>query len=179
VSLRDLPFAAVTAFLVGCAHSAPVPVVPDSLGYAAVTRDSAVLVFPLAPSTSLVLNIGQPATTVNDYYWSVVIPHAPHAQSVWFMIDEVPNAARTVVSVEQFVTRARLGAFRGAGSGPYVDILDSIPLALTGIAGRPAIVVRGRVAVRRLFDQRPTFVTFVRHTRDQPSATDSVAVAYR
>jgi hypothetical protein len=144
-----------------------------------VTRDSAVLIFPRSPASAFVLNIGQPATTINDYYWSVVIPHTPHFQSVWFMIDEVRDGLRAVVPIEQFVTHARLGAFRGTGNGPYVDVLDSITLMLKAIGGRPAIVVHGRVAVRRLFDQRPTFVTFVRHTRDEPSTIDSVAVAYR
>ena len=179
MSLRNFRFVPVAAFLFGCTRSTPLSVVPERVGYAAVTRDSVVLVFPPVPSGSFVLNIDQPATTVNDYYWSVVIPHTPRFQSVWFMIDGVRDGHRIVVPIEVFVTRARLGAFRGTGSGPYVDVLDSIPLSLIGIGGRLAIVVHGRAAVRRLFDQRPTFVTFVRHTRNQPSATDSVAVAYR
>ena len=177
--LRVLRMVAVGILVVGCGRPAPLSPVPASRGYAAVTRDSAVLVFPPEPSGAFVLNMSESKTAINDYYWSAIIPHAPLYQSVWFMVDEVPDGRRASVPVEQFVTHARLGAFRGTGSGPYVDVLDSIPLTLTVVLGRPTIVVHGKVPVRRLFDQRPSFVTFVRHTRDAESATDSVAITYR
>lgn len=177
--LRALGRIVVGAILFGCGRPARPSPVPTSGGYAAVSSDSAVLVFPPGPSASFVLNMSESRTAINDYYWSVIIPHTPHYQSVWLMVDEVPDGHRASIPVEQFVTRARLGAFRETGSGPYVDVLDSIPLTLTVILGRPAIVVHGKPAVRRLFDQRPSFVTFVRHTRDAQSVTDSVAITYR
>jgi len=179
MSLGVLRKIVVGAFLFGCGRPAPPWPVPTSRAYAVVTRDSAILVFPPVPSATCVLNISESRTTINDYYWSAIIPHTPHYQSVWFMVDEAPDGRRASVPVEQFVTHARLGAFRGTGNGPYVDVLDSIPLTLTVILGRPTIVVRGTPAVRRLFDQRPSFVTFVRHTRGAQSATDSVAITYR
>ena len=179
MSLRVSRRIVVGAFLLGCGRHVRPWAVPTSGGYAAVTRDSAVLVFPPGPSGAFVLNMSQSKTAINDYYWGAVIPHTPHYQSVWFMVDEVPYGQRASVPVERFVTHARLGAFRETGSGPYVDVLDSIPLTLTVVLGRPAIVVHGNPAVRKLFDQRPTFVTFVRHTREAESAIDSVAIIYR
>jgi hypothetical protein len=179
MSLRTLRTIVVGAFVLGCGRPTIPSAVPASGGYAAVTRDSAVIVFPPAPSASFVLNMSESRTGINDYYWIAIIPHTPHSQSVWFMVDEVPGGRRASVPVEQFVTHARFGAYRGTDNGPFVELLDSIPLTLTVILGRPAIVVHGGQAVRSLFDQRPSFVTFVRYTREARSATDSVAITYR
>lgn len=179
MSLRDLRSFVVGALLVGCGRRAPRYTVAQTAGYAQVTADSAILVFPPSLHAGWALNIDESSTSINDYYWIVVIPHAPRYQLIWFMVDETPSGHRTKVTVDQFLARARLGAGLALGGGPYVQQLDSIRLAAIAINGRPSLVVRGRTSIERLFDQRPPFVEFVRHTRGEQSVFDTVAVTYR
>ena len=176
---RVFPLSFCSILLAGCVRSRSVGLPPDVGAYASVARDSALLVFPSDPSQSgWPINLDEEDAGAEDYHWIVTIPHRPKTRLVWFAVNHKKGQRRSIASLAEFVAQAHPTAGR-AEEGPFVSTLDSIQLGVIAVRGRLAIVVRGRTSVAELFDQRPPVVTFVRHTRGQPSAFDSVAVMYR
>ena len=176
---RVFPLSFCSILLAGCVRSRSVGLPPDVGAYASVARDSALLVFPSDPSQSAwPINLDEEDAGAEDYHWIVTIPHRPKTRLVWFAVNHKKGQRRSIASLAEFVAQAHPTAGR-AEEGPFVSTLDSIQLGVIAVRGRLAIVVRGRTSVAELFDQRPPVVTFVRHTRGQPSAFDSVAVMYR